>query len=101
MVIPPASHQVANVGKLSRRTWVGISITVGAVGLFGFLYTLLSKFVPLVSMWEYKEGEHSEGIERIGGGEAAGDGAGGGNRVTWQTRRFWGYSKTSRTRRRR
>ena len=49
--------------------WPDITITVGAYGLFGFLYTLLTKFIPIVSMWEYREGEHAEGIERVGGAE--------------------------------
>jgi Ni/Fe-hydrogenase subunit HybB-like protein len=47
-------------------TWVDMSMTLGAVGLFGFLYTLLTKFIPLVSIWEYKEGEHAEFMERVG-----------------------------------
>ena len=37
-------------------------MTVGAVGLFGFLYTLLTKFIPIVSLWEYKEGETQEWV---------------------------------------
>jgi len=49
--------------------WVDISITVGAYGLFGFLYTLLTKFIPIVSLWEFKEAGHAEGVERVGNGE--------------------------------
>jgi len=33
------------------------------------LYTLLTKFIPIVSLWEYKEANHAEGIERVGNGE--------------------------------
>ena len=47
--------------------WPDIVITVGAYGLFGMLYTLLTKFIPIVSMWEYREGEHAESVERVGG----------------------------------
>ena len=49
--------------------WPDIVISLGAYGLFGFLYTLLTKFIPIVSMWEYREGEHAEGIERVGGAQ--------------------------------
>jgi hypothetical protein len=47
-------------------TWVDISISAAAVGLFGFLYTLLTKFVPIVSIWEYKEGMISEAKMHVG-----------------------------------
>ena len=66
VVVPPPSRNVLTWGNFTPD-WVGISITAGAVGLFGFLYTLLTKFIPIVSMWEYNEGEHAEGLERIGG----------------------------------
>ncbi len=66
VVIPPPSRNVLTWGNYTPN-WVGISVTAGAVGLFGFLYTLLTKFIPMVSMWEYHEGEHAEGVERVGG----------------------------------
>ncbi len=46
----------------------GNSISAGAVGLFGFLYTLLTKFIPMISLWEYKQGTFMEGVESVGGG---------------------------------
>ena len=49
--------------------WPDIVISMGAYGLFGFLYTLLTKFIPIVSMWEYREGEHAEGVESVGGAQ--------------------------------
>ncbi len=66
VVIPAPSRNILTWGNFTPD-WVGISITAGAVGLFGFLYTLLTKFIPIVSMWEYNEGEHAEGLERVGG----------------------------------
>jgi hypothetical protein len=66
VVIPAPSRDVLTWGNFTPD-WVGLSITVGAFGLFGFLYTLLTKFIPIVSMWEYSEGEHAEGIEMVGG----------------------------------
>ncbi len=47
--------------------WADIAICLGAYGLFGFLYTLLTKFIPIVSMWEFAEGGHAEGLETVGG----------------------------------
>ncbi len=66
VVIPAPSRNVLTWGNFTPD-WVGLSVTVGAFGLFGFLYTLLTKFIPIVSMWEYSEGEHAEGIEMVGG----------------------------------
>ena len=66
VVIPAPSRNVLTWGNFTPD-WVGLSVTVGAFGLFGFLYTLLTKFIPIVSMWEYNEGEHAEGVERVGG----------------------------------
>ncbi len=68
VVIPPPSRNVLTWGNYTPN-WVGISVTAGAIGLFGFLYTLLTKFIPIVSLWEFREGEHAEGMERVGGGE--------------------------------
>jgi len=68
VVIPPPSRNVLTWGNYTP-TWADISITAGAIGLFGFLYTLLTKFIPIVSMWEFREGEHAEGIEMVGGAE--------------------------------
>ncbi len=68
VVVPPPSRNVLVWGNYTP-SWAGISICIAAYGLFGFLYTLLTKFIPIVSLWEYKEGEHTEGVERVGNGE--------------------------------
>ena len=68
VVIPMPSRNVLTWGDYTP-TWADLSITTGAIGLFGFLYTLLTKFIPMVSLWEYKEGGNSEETERSGGGE--------------------------------
>ncbi len=67
VVIPMPSRNILTWGNFTP-TWAGISISAGAVGLFGFLYTLLTKFIPMVSLWEYKQGALVEGIEHAGGG---------------------------------
>ena len=67
VVIPPASHQWLTWGNYTP-SFVDVSIAAGAFGMFGMLYTLLSKFIPIIALWEYKEGEHVEGIVKVGGG---------------------------------
>jgi molybdopterin-containing oxidoreductase family membrane subunit len=37
-------------------TWVEISITAGAFATFTLLYMLFTKFFPIVSIWEVREG---------------------------------------------
>jgi len=66
VVIPGVAHNRLTWGSYTPG-WPDITITIGAYGLFGTLYTLLTKFIPIVSMWEYREGEHAEGIEHVGG----------------------------------
>ena len=65
VVIPPPSHNWLTFGNYTP-TWADISISAGAIGMFGFLYTLLAKFIPIVSLWEMKEAEHGEGFARVG-----------------------------------
>jgi len=66
VVVPPPSRNWLTWGNYTP-SWVGVSVTLAAVGMFGFLYTLLSKFIPLVSLWEYKEGEVMEGHSDVSG----------------------------------
>ncbi len=68
VVVPPVSRNILTWGNYTPG-WVDIAYTAAAYGLFGFLYTLLTKFIPIVSLWEYKEADHAEGIERVGNGE--------------------------------
>lgn len=69
VVVPPTSRDWLVWGNYTPR-WPELSIAVGAVAVFGFLYTLLTKFVPIVSLWEYKEGELVTGTARYGASEA-------------------------------
>lgn len=39
-----------------RPTWVELSILVGSLAYFIFLYVMFSKLFPIVSIWEFKEG---------------------------------------------
>jgi molybdopterin-containing oxidoreductase family membrane subunit len=38
-------------------SWVELSIMAGAFAYFAFLYLMFSKFFPIVSIWEFKEGQ--------------------------------------------
>ena len=40
--------------------WPEITIMIGSIAAMGLLYTLFSKFIPLISIWEMKVGEHPE-----------------------------------------
>lgn len=66
VVIPEPSRNWLVWHDYSPTFW-DVSICAGAVGMFGFLYTLASKFIPMVSLWEYKEGDITEGHEDVGG----------------------------------
>jgi molybdopterin-containing oxidoreductase family membrane subunit len=44
-------------GSYSPR-WPEITILIGSVAAMGLLYLLFSKFIPIISIWELKVGEH-------------------------------------------
>ena len=51
-------------------TWVEISLTAGCFAAFILLYAVFSKFFPIISVWEIREGRHQgldEAMERIKG----------------------------------
>jgi molybdopterin-containing oxidoreductase family membrane subunit len=39
-----------------RPTWVEITLTIGMVGYFVFLYAVFTRLFPIIAVWEYKEG---------------------------------------------
>ena len=47
-------------------TWVEISILIAAFAGFGLLYTVFSKFFPIVSINDMLEGEHHRTHVRVG-----------------------------------
>jgi molybdopterin-containing oxidoreductase family membrane subunit len=49
-----------------RPTWVEISIVVMTFAGFALLYTLFSRIVPYVPVWEIKEGRLRYSLRRIG-----------------------------------
>ncbi len=48
-------------------TWIEIGILIGSAGLFAFLYLLFMQLLPIVSVWEIREGliedEHAQAAE--------------------------------------
>ncbi len=45
---------------------VEISILVGALATFLLLYALLSRLVPLIPVWEVREGQLARSLRRVG-----------------------------------
>ena len=41
-----------------RPTWVELTITAGTFAAMAMLYMLFSKFIPIISVWELKAGQH-------------------------------------------
>ncbi|MFQ5723012.1 MAG: NrfD/PsrC family molybdoenzyme membrane anchor subunit [Terriglobia bacterium] len=69
IVVPTLSHPRVPWDKVFYvPTWVEIGITLGFGATFIFLYMLFTKFFPIVSIWEVREGrEHALGevAERV------------------------------------
>lgn len=43
-----------------------ISITIGSFGLFIFLYAAMSRLIPLIPVWEVKEGQEAHTLRQVG-----------------------------------
>jgi Ni/Fe-hydrogenase subunit HybB-like protein len=65
IVVPPLEHKYLpyNWGGSYRPTWVEITIMVGTAAGMVLLYVLFAKFVPMISMWELRAGEHATAAE--------------------------------------
>ena len=48
-----------------RPSWVEILITIGTFAAMVMLYMLFSKFIPIISVWELKAGQHPEATEEF------------------------------------
>ena len=49
-------------------SWVEVSILIGSVGLFAFFYFSFVQLIPIISVWEVREGWHNEASPGGGGG---------------------------------
>jgi molybdopterin-containing oxidoreductase family membrane subunit len=50
-----------------RPTWVELSIVAGSFALFGLLFMIFIKLVPVISIWEFKSGLHHRSVGRLAG----------------------------------
>ncbi|MBZ5500648.1 MAG: polysulfide reductase NrfD [Acidobacteriia bacterium] len=63
IVVPPLEHKYLpyDWGRY-HPSWVEIMITVGTASGMVLLYVLFAKFVPLISIWELKGGQHTNPV---------------------------------------
>lgn len=65
IIVPSLSHKYLPYGWVTwpyKPTWVEITITVATFAGMAMLYMLFSKFIPIVSVWELKWGQHTEEV---------------------------------------
>ena len=63
IVVPPLEHKYLPYDwGTYRPTWVEITITVGTLMGMILLYVLFAKFVPIISIWELKGGQHAKPV---------------------------------------
>ncbi len=63
IVVPPLEHKYLpyDWGRY-HPSWVEITIAIGTASGMVLLYVLFAKFVPLVSIWELKGGQHANPV---------------------------------------
>src|SRR5579863_9057296 len=72
IIVPSLSHKYLPYAFGSYRpTWVEITIMAGTFAAMALLYTLFSKFVPIISIWELKAGWHGKPTAVAAQGAAA------------------------------
>ncbi len=60
IVVPPLEHKYLPYDWGSYRpTWAEITISLGTLAGMVLLYVLFAKFVPMISIWELKGGQHT------------------------------------------
>ncbi|MHB9091571.1 MAG: NrfD/PsrC family molybdoenzyme membrane anchor subunit [Chloroflexota bacterium] len=68
IVIPPLAHgRMPFVWGDYAPTWVEFSIVGGSFALFMFLYVVFTKVLPVVAIWEVKEGELLKSTRDVAG----------------------------------
>jgi molybdopterin-containing oxidoreductase family membrane subunit len=61
IIVPSLSHKYLPYSwGTYRPTWVEITITAATFAAMAMLYMLFSKFIPIISVWELKWGQHPE-----------------------------------------
>jgi molybdopterin-containing oxidoreductase family membrane subunit len=76
IIVPSLAHKPLpySWGTYMPR-WPELTIFAGSIAAMILLYTLFSKFIPIISIWELKVGEHAElkAAESVAAAEAAGE----------------------------
>jgi Ni/Fe-hydrogenase subunit HybB-like protein len=68
IIVPPLEHKYLPYAWGNYRpTWVEITITAGTFFAMALLYLLFVKFVPIISMWEFKAGQHVQMLSHESG----------------------------------
>ena len=63
IIVPSLSHKYLPYSwGFYRPQWPEIILLVSTFGAMGLLYVLFSKFVPIISIWELKVGEHPKHV---------------------------------------
>ena len=64
IIVPTLTKQRLSIGTpIYIPTWVEWSILAGCLSFFMFLYLLFTKFFPIVSVWEMREGREKSMAE--------------------------------------
>ena len=66
LMTPYIPAQAGGVVPRYFPTWIEWTITAGAFAMFMLLFTLFSKLLPIVSVWETVEGVQELGADKIG-----------------------------------
>jgi molybdopterin-containing oxidoreductase family membrane subunit len=63
IIVPSLSHKYLPYSwSFYRPQWPEIILMASTFGAMGLLYVLFSKFVPIISIWELKVGEHPKHV---------------------------------------
>ncbi|MGO9589987.1 MAG: NrfD/PsrC family molybdoenzyme membrane anchor subunit [Candidatus Acidiferrales bacterium] len=65
IIVPSLSHKYLPYSwatNFYKPSWVEITITAATFAAMAMLYMLFSKFIPIISVWELKWGQHTEGV---------------------------------------
>ena len=65
IIVPSLSHKYLPYSwatNFYKPSWVEITITAATFAAMAMLYMLFSKFIPIISVWELKWGQHTEEV---------------------------------------
>jgi molybdopterin-containing oxidoreductase family membrane subunit len=65
IIVPSLTHKYLPYSwatNFYKPSWVEITITAATFAAMAMLYMLFSKFIPIISVWELKWGQHTEEV---------------------------------------